>query len=279
MKIKKLLIATSLCLSPFISQANVYELPNNCQYGRVKAYDFNSGDVKQAVDSVYNIYTDEDRTNEDHQEYSNFIESILNLLDSFDYLRVESPKHVLQNDTFRVKGNLFDTFANVKFNNSEFGYVGTDKSSIEANAYHNMKFSKTYGYGLVWVNRAGGLCSAEGVWVQKEPEIQLVSLKYGQAVVRYKSDKYSQAAKDSNTKTKIEIFGRSFEGSKIEHNPIYLTNSSGIATLRFTSDYHGEKFFVHAKISDGNYSRTVLLGNVAGGSGGHRPCPTCEIDI
>ncbi|EGU59472.1 hypothetical protein VINI7043_21926, partial [Vibrio nigripulchritudo ATCC 27043] len=44
-----------------------------------------------------------------------FFEALLNLFNSFDYLRVEVPKHVAQNEVFRAKGNLFDRLAYVRF--------------------------------------------------------------------------------------------------------------------------------------------------------------------
>lgn len=275
---KHWIIPAAFILSPEL-QARSFELPVGCEYGRVTSYDISSEEVAAAVESGYDIYNDEEASNEEMDLWANFLNALKDLVDSFDYLRVETPKHVLQGKDFRAKGNLFDRYANVQFNNSEKGYVGTDKSNLDANAYHNMSFDRTHGYGVVWVNRAGGMCSAEGVWVQKEPEIEVVSLEYGKAVVKFNVDPYSKAAKDANTKVSIEVYGFAEEGSEIEHYPVKYNARTGTTTLHFTSDYYGTNFRVKARIKDGTFEKSFVLGTVSGGSGAHRPCPTCQTDV
>ncbi len=127
-----------------------------------------------------------------------------------------------------------------------------------------MKFDHTHGAGLVWVTD-GDLCSAEMVWVQKEPKVELVSLRYGQARVKYTADSFSKAAKDSNTKVSITLSGYAEEGSKIEHYRQQFSARTGVATLNFASDYTGTNFHVFATINDGTYSKRVFLGKVTGG--------------
>lgn len=270
----KLLLSGAILLGSTACYAVENSLPANCEYGRVKQYDVSASNVVSAVQSGLALYG----TPYSPSSWAEFAYSLGSLLNSFDYLRIEAPSHVLQGVPFRVKGNLFDTFAYVNFHSSEKGYVGQDKSSIEANAYYNTQFDTTYGYSLTWVTR-GGMCSAQGVWVQKKPDFSLVSLTYGQAVINVNIDQYSKAAKDPNTRAKIKFHGVALEGSQIEHYPYSFDQRTGNITVNFGSDYFGTDFRVYATIDDGTYTTVKYLGKVTGGTGNHLPCPTCHTDI
>src|SRR5690606_462097 len=142
------LVATTLFLTA--AEARQFELPLNCEYGRAKSYDIHAGeDLSNAIEAGYDIYQDPSFSPTNYSAWLSLINGIRQLIDGFDYLRIETPDHVLQGREFRVKANLFNRLANVQFNNSEYGYVGTDKSNWDANAYLNMTFSRTYGTGLV----------------------------------------------------------------------------------------------------------------------------------
>ncbi|WP_104403199.1 hypothetical protein [Vibrio penaeicida] len=282
MKNKYILPITAIALAStsLTSQAKTLDLPPGCEYGRVKSYDFKSEDVQQAVDNGYDIYQDPDYQ-ENQQEYQDFFEALVNLFNSFDYLRVEVPKHVAQNEVFRAKGNLFDRLAYVRFNNSEFGYVGKDKSNWDANSYHNMKFSKTYGYGLVWINRASGMCSAEGVWVQKKPRIisgdAYQSSGRVNASVQYLVDKFSTAAKDPSVNARLtirvrdDLYGRTASKS---YNLSSLNGSKVISVVPANAGINS----VSISLSDGKYSDSLSLGyvHVPGTPTPPPNCPRCQ---
>lgn len=270
----KVLVAATFLLGSTTCYAVDNSLPVSCEYGRVKQYDVAASEVASAVQSGLALYGNP----YDVSSWAEFAYSLGSLLNSFDYLRIEAPSHVLQGVPFTFKGNLFDTFAYVNFHSSEKGYVGRDKSSIEANAYYDTQFDTTYGYGLAWVTR-GGLCSAQGVWVQKKPDFELVSLTYGRAVIKVNIDQYSKAAKDPNTRANIRLHGMALEGSKIDHYPYSFDQRTGNIIVNFASDYFGNDFRVYATINDGTYTTVKYLGKVTGGSGNHQPCPTCNTDI
>lgn len=280
--------AVAFAATTVSAQARTFDLPNGCEYGRVKSYDFKSEDVKGAVESGYNIYNDPqtypdpsnpDQTDYNQEEYANFFESLINLFNSFDYLRVEVPKHVVQDEVFRAKGNLFDRYANVHFNNSEFGYVGKDKSNLDANSYLNMKFSRTYGYGLVWINRAGGMCSAEGVWVQKKPRIVSASATHSsgkvQANIEYLIDKYSTAAKDSSVNARLIIRVRDDLYGQTASTSVSLSALKGSKTISITPANPGINS-VSVTLSDGKYTDGMSLGYVRVPGTPKPPCPRCQ---
>ncbi|HEY0921146.1 hypothetical protein [Rheinheimera pacifica] len=256
------------------TQAVESSLPQHCDYGRVKQYDVQVTQVTSAIESGFQLYG----SPYSPQAWGQFAYSLGSLLNSFDYLRIQAPSHVLQGSPFTFKGNLFDPFAYVNFHTSEKGYVGRDKSSIEANAYYQTSFDQTYGYGLAWITR-GNLCSAQGVWVQKLPDFQLVSLTYGRAVIKVNIDQFSRAAKDPAVRSKITLRGFAQEGSQIEHYPLSFDQLTGNITVNFSSDYFGTNFKIYATIDDGTYTQVKYIGTVTGGVGHHQPCPTCHTDI
>jgi hypothetical protein len=276
-------LACSALIS-FTSFANTLELPSNCQYGRVKSYDVHAGqDLANAIEAGYDIYQDPNFSPAQYPAWFALVQGIRQIFEGFDYLRIETPKHVLQGVEFRTKANLFDRYANVRFSNSESGYVGTDKSNLDANAYLNMKFNKSYGVGLVWVHRAGGMCSAESVWVQKPPKVAgaALSASGGQVHVNlsYLIDKYSRAYKDPQTPLRVsvtttnQVWMTSDFASKAVNNP----SLSGQQTLSVRPRTGGGRYTVYATVDDGTYSHGEVVGSILVPGVPISPCQGCQI--
>lgn len=236
--------------------ASFTPLPENCEYGRDKNYDVSPYELYDAIRDGLDVYA---TGGTDLYAWNEFLNSLANVLDGFDYLRIETPKHVLKGETFRSKGNLFDIYAYVNFYNSEFGYVGRDKSNLDANSYLEMNFEDTYGYGLVWIER-GGLCSAEGVWVQEAPKMNSATADDGgyhkiSGTVNWSVDQYSRAAKDSGVKAKVSIRSRDDLFGTISSETFEVDGTSG--TLHYemmvtTGGLHN----VTVQINDGTYTKT-----------------------
>ncbi|MFQ3247585.1 MAG: hypothetical protein ACI9SP_004244 [Arenicella sp.] len=271
----KSLIFICLILVNSVSFAATNSLPENCKYGRSKNYDVDAGDVASAVKDGFDVYGDPYNIN----EWLEFADSIGSLLDSFDYLRYEGSKHVLQGQSFRAKGNLFDIYAYVHFHNSEKGFIGKDKSNLDANSYHNMSFDTTYGYGLAWVSR-GSLCSAEGVWVQKSPKI-LSANKWStyetiNAEVDYLIDAYARATKDSSVPVRITLNARSDLFGTSQSYSVTTNQLSGLKTVSFQPNAGGGAYYLRATVSDGTFSTTYNLGEIWVPGTAVPPCPNCQ---
>lgn len=283
----RLLTNTILMCSALFSLstlANTYELPSNCQYGRVKSYDIRAGqDLGHAIEAGYDIYQDPRMGPQQYAAWIALAQGIRQIFEGFDYLRIETPKHVLQGVPFRTKANLFDRYANVRFNNSELGYVGTDKSNLDANAYLHMQFDRTYGVGLVWVNRAGGMCSAESVWVQKPPRVAgaAVTTSGGQihVNVNYLIDKYSRAYKDSQVPVTITVTTTSDIWMTSDGATASVSNPSlsGQRSISVTPRTGGGSYLVYATVYDGTYSHSELVGSAFLPGSMIPPCQGCQI--
>lgn len=259
--------------SAFASHA---PLPANCEYGRDKHYDVSPFDLYDAIQDGLNVYA---TGGADLSAWANFLDSLASVLDGFDYLRIETPKHVLKGQTFRAKGNLFDIYAYVNFYNSEFGYVGRDKSNLDANSYLNMNFEDTYGYGLVWVQR-GGLCSAEGVWVQEAPKVNSATANGGyhkiSGTVNWSVDQYSRAAKDSSVKPRVSIRARDDLYGSMSSKSYQVNGTSG--TLHYDMFVNsGGPYVVTVQVNDGTHTKNypVTLNTFVSGPS-VPPCPTCQ---
>ena len=275
--LKKLGFATLLFTSQLWIDAHAVtnSLPVGCEYGRDKSYNVSSDDLAAAVQNGLSVSDNP----YDASSWVKFVAALSDVLDSFDYLRIEGANHVLQGQNSRFKGNLFDIYANVNFNTSESGFVGQDKSNLDANAYKDVKFDRTYGYGLVWITR-GGLCSAKGVWVQKPPTVTPISLiSSGSQLIAefaYKADKYSKAAKDTATDTSIQISWIA-DGGGLGTSTVYRFAANEGTFRSFEFPEYGGDYTVYATISDGTFSTRVSLGRVSVDGAPWRPCPTCEI--
>ncbi|EKE83649.1 hypothetical protein A10D4_07370 [Idiomarina xiamenensis 10-D-4] len=302
-----MLIVSGLLLTSGSSFANNYDLPSSCEYGRVKPYDVSVSDLASAIKAGYNVYTNPSFTN--YEGWASLIDNLSNLIDSFDYLRVEVPKHVIKGQNFRAKGNLFDTYANIRFHNSEKGYVGTDKSNLEANAYHDMRFDYTHGYGLVWVDRQNGICSAEGVWVQNAPKLTSLTPDYQRQGNRVIGEFVAQGTIDPYSVNGRE--GRQAEYLwEIKRTAVVRLRSNGTkwcditdgdyasweiaksgTSNRFGFDYYACPFHVRVSIRDGKFTSPVMArvitdtinngggsGGGTGGGGGSCNGPICDIE-
>lgn len=284
MKILKRTVLACITILSFTSVANTFELPSNCQYGRVKSYDLHAGqDLANAIEAGYDIYQDPNLGPAQYPAWFALIQGIRQIFEGFDYLRIETPKHVLQGVEFRTKANLFDRYANVRFSNSEVGYVGTDKSNLDANAYLNMKFSRTYGAGLVWVHRAGGICSAESVWVQKPPKVAgaTISTSGGQIHVNlnYLVDKYSRAYKDPQSPLTISVSATNDLWMTTDGISATISNPTlnGQRTLSVRPRTGGGWYTVYATVHDGTYTHGEIVGYASVPGATIPPCQNCQM--
>ncbi len=256
-------------------EAATNALPQNCAYGRDKSYNVTYNEVDKAIQTglaaAATVY--------DPLSWGQFVLALGKLANSFDYLRIEGPNHVLQGQYSRFKGNLFDRYANVNFNTSETGFVGQDKSNLDANSYLDVKFDKTHGYGLVWITRSN-LCSAKGVWVQKQPQVTPITLMsqpgYMVAEIAYKVDPYSQAAKDPAVEPTITFIWNSSEGASGASPAYKMSKDSGTHRAILTPQYGGD-YTVTARVFDGNFANFISLGTIYVRGKPWRPCPTCDI--
>ncbi len=274
---KKLLFLLVALLVTTTTFATTNSLPENCEYGRSKNYDPQVNEVASAIRDGFDVYQNPYSIN----EWLEFVDSMDSLLDSFDYLRYEGPKHVLQGQSFRAKANLFDVLAYVNFHNSEKGYVGRDKSNYEANSYHHMSFDTTHGYGLAWVSR-GGLCSAEGVWVQKLPEIRSSKAWFQNRAIyvkiNYFIDSYARAAKDSSVPVTISIWARDIINGGFVNRTFRTDQLFGSKVVSFDPK-GGGSYEVSANVNDGTFSmNTGYIGLVEVPGPPKPPCPNCEVD-
>ncbi|MBQ4811029.1 hypothetical protein A7985_00780 [Pseudoalteromonas luteoviolacea] len=271
---KKTMLALATLLVSNSALAVTNSLPANCDYGRHAPYDVEVHQVYHAVSDGLEVYGNPYNP----VAWAEFFESMSELLDSFDYLRVETPKHVLRGSSFRAKGNLFDRYAYVNFHNSEKGYTGRDKSNLDANSYHYMSFNKTHGYGLVWITR-GNLCSAEGVWVQNKPSVSKRGLSTSggliTAKVNYSVDKYSKAAKDSKTPVKLTITSRSDGYNTRSSKTFTTTRTSGSYTLPISAHAGGGIYDIQVTVHDGNYHQTINMGSTWVQGPSIPPCEGC----
>lgn len=221
---------------------------------------------------------DEENSNENYEKEREFAKFIYEFVDSYDYLRIEGPSHILQNNPARFKGNLFDPFANVRFHTGEDGYVGKDKSNIEANAYKHVTFDRHYGPSAVWITRSG-LCSAKGVWVQKRPKISKVSIEGGKLLdvtVKYSLDKYSKYYLSGE---RPEVTIRWFSEAGLSGQKVVKADPRSGTLSTTLHGLSGGDLYVSAIINDGNFKNSVDMGKVFITNKVLPPCKGCEIGI
>lgn len=225
------------------------DLPAGCEYGRDKKFEPDSEvDLVEQMNNARNVYND----SEDYQSWASILNFVKNMVTGFDYLRIEGDQFLLKGQGSRFKGNLFDPLAYVRFYTSESGYVGKDKSNLEANAYKEITFTKTYGRGLVWIIR-GGLCSAKSVIVQKKPEAGSVNAEYS----AYSPGLINVKLKSSGSKIdKFSEFGMS------KQSPIYtwvLSRTHTVAYDKSAGGYYCKKI---EDTSDSYLKRTVITTSI-----------------
>lgn len=272
-------LALTCSFSPNIAQGANFEPPSSCVYGRDRTSW--TLDVSQVeIEARYNE-TDEQQ----EQDKKDLLENIIKILEvsinSLDYIRIETPNYVLQGEEFRAKGNLFDRFAYTRFHNSEFGYIGKDKSNWDGNSYLHMKFQNTYGLGLIWITRSDqSECSMEPVYVQKRPTILSASADtgYGRIDVdlSFALDQYSQAVNDAAVNTRVTISARNGLYGNTQSETFTTSTTSGNRTFTLYPDTGGGSYIVTVTVSDGNFSTSHSLGDVVVPGQSFPPCPTCQ---
>lgn len=259
--------AIPLCVA-LGSQAQ--EAPLSCEYSR-QSFDplpsefclniqtgFNNfGDIE--FTSFQNAYCGAEDEPGEYEGLEILKEFVENLLNSLDYLRIETPKFVLRDENFRVKGNLFDPFANVRFYNSESGYVGHDKSNIEANAYKWMKISEVNGMAAVWITRGDITeCSLETVYVQERPSVSIASTELGDGRIDVNVsrivDQYSEAVVNPDTWGEIEVTVRSVLYGTVQRETYRFNDPQDITKVRVYPENGGGPYNVSVHIDDGNFT-------------------------
>ncbi|SEL78230.1 hypothetical protein SAMN05216262_1229 [Colwellia chukchiensis] len=261
--------------------SRTYEMPDNCELDGNTAYDFSISNLEEQIQFGYDIYNDPSASSGDISAHQGWIEQISELINSFDSVKVSAPKHVLRGQTFRAKGEAFlDPYVNIKFSNSEKGYVGTDKTNLETNAYKNMSFSNTYGIGLVWAHRASGLCSSQQVWVQFSPDITINSASDSSgaisASISYDVDKYSKAAKNPSTNVRVELKATSEIYGSVSTKYIYSSILDNNINLSVFPSAGGGPYLVQATVSDGTYSKSYTYGTIFISGPSSPPCQSCQ---
>lgn len=250
---------------PAAAETPVFDIPTGCKYGR-DTYDPSAEAVSDAIEAGYDYARQDPDASEEEQDAQLIVllEALVNIVDSYEYLRIEAPKHVLRYEPFRVKANLFDMLAYVKFNNSEDGYVGRDKSNFEANSYLTMVLEDTYGYGLLWVAR-GPLCSASGVWVQEAPGISYESLEIQgttiEAAVHYSMDDYSRAVLAPSVEGTVTFELYAPSGALVSTQEVPVTGKDGVVSGSLRPRATG-LHTVRAAIHDGTFTERVVLGHL-----------------
>lgn len=272
------LILTGLALS-FVSNfvfAVDNTLPGNCDYSKQESNDITTEELVTAIASGLELYG----SPYDPAAWISFAESLGDLYDSFDYIRLEVPEYVIIGDDFTAKANLFDIYAYVDFHNSEKGYVGRDKSNLEANTYFNgMRFDATHGLGLIWAER-DGLCHAKSVWVQHEPEALFVSAPVGghnsvTLNVGWAFDEFSRVGIEANSDARVHMYAIGTNGvrSGTSREVSELSGTERLSTLTSITGTHA----VYAYVFDGTYqSESIYVGRVnVTGDDLEAPCPGC----
>lgn len=187
------------------------ELPEDCDWGRAKPNPEDIEEVNVTLEDVQQAYQAyEDLGSYEDQELKEnaadlevlyeFGQALKTLYDATDYLRIEAPSYVKRGVSTRFKANLNKVTASVRFYNNEDGYVGSDKSNVEANSYKNMTFDHERGSAIAWAVR-GDLCSATGFWVHNPPEISVKSVENGEhgstvTISYYVDNLYSKAVNE-----------------------------------------------------------------------------------
>ena len=252
-------VASSVLAAPTwtaaYAQAN-FTPPANCGYGRQTA-DFDLSSLAGFIEiNGTDIGLPEDHT-----------DAVLGVLaaavESFDYLRIESSKYVLRDHEFRVKGNLFDILRYVRFHNSELGFVGRDKSNLEANAYLYMKFPQTLGPAVVWIT-GNNMCSMESVYVQEPPRILDVDAEGFQnrinVALDYEVHEWSRAARDATVRPRVTFRLHSDTFGNTETISFNALNTSGTQNFAVFPTAGGGAYRVWVTLDDGTYSTTQYLG-------------------
>lgn len=214
MKKSLYLISVPFLTAAAFAESSNANVPENCVFGRDRdAYNYSisleeSQNFYQASSESYS-----ERSNQENAElYTEIYNTIKRWVEDSDYLRIEGPDYVIVGNDRRFKANLFDPYSYVKFFTDQDGYVGRDKSNLEANAYRTYSFPAR-GVALTWVTD-GGLCSAKAVGVQSYPQVNATDKKNNE-IVRFPNyntvsfiasvDDFSMAGMKEDTKLKVRV--------------------------------------------------------------------------
>lgn len=265
-----------LILSVHSAAQTDYDFPESCSQGRDESVDGYVEVSNSDINSYYE-YTenDDDTFTEESGEILSIAKSIWELfsgLASLNNLRIEGPKYVLKDSSNTFKGNSLNPYDYVYFYTSEDGYIGSDKTSIEANAYKNISFDERGGPRVIWVEN-DGLCSMMMTWVQdKKPTVDVLNFEpSGEIIFKYSIDKNSKAALDPDAEVKVWVEEQFYGGSQeVHHTPSYykdgLTNT---VTLDYNPEFRSNQWGVWINVSDGTYTTKTA----AKFYGGNPVCP------
>ncbi|WP_156413666.1 hypothetical protein [Lacimicrobium alkaliphilum] len=190
-------------------------------------------------------------------------------------LTTEGPKYAAIGVTHQYKGDYpfsippIDEY--VDFFNSEVGYVGSDQTNLDSNAYYSMSFSSSArGLGWVWtVNEATTKCSSLMIYIHTLPTGSANSISGGNKIT-------------TNISANIDSFSKnSIEGNglpKITYvylNTYWNREEKVISTSTQKTPYpqYNGIYNVSARISDGTYSKTIQIGSVFYNGG--QDCSSC----
>lgn len=266
-------LAASVVTAPASAGQANFTPPDSCVYGRDRN-SWSLNEVRVEVELDYNQQPPEE-SEEEQELLEKLVELLKVTIESLDYLRIESPKHVLQGSTFRAKGNLFDRFAYVRFHNSDSGYVGKDKSNLDGNSYLNMSFPEEHGVGLVWITRGdNSQCSMSSVYVQKRPSITGSDIDTGyrrlDLSVGYAVDEYSLAAVDSSEYVQVKFDILDLITNVTTTRQMASSDKVGTLSLSHYPEFGGGLYQVSVTVDDGNFITSKNLGtfDVPGGHTG-----------
>jgi len=199
-------------------------------------------------------------------------------------LKIEGPKYLLEQMSYRFKGDYHFDFSfetrYVDFFNSASGYVGSDSTNSEMNSYLDITIPR-YSRGPIYLwaieddgNGLNGLdngCSYMEAFVQNAPIISKKSLTGGKSIVASVNASYdvfySKIANEDNAKAVI-----TFIATHQDYRHISERKSGTSKSVTMYPQYSG-LYNIRAEIFDGTYKKSVQLG-VAHYTGGGR-CTTC----
>lgn len=209
---------------------------------------------------------------------------------SFDYLATVLPGYIPVGGSVRIKGDgkpIASSHEDVKFYTEVQGYVGTDRSNSEGNAYLNHVVAPTTasrGARWVWAVREDkGMCSKKRAYVQNRPALNVSASKpngtgAAGSFVRMVASAYIDGYSE---------LGRQGQEGALDW---YYRPSTAVGwqligqdTVTIARNFYGGVAYFKVILFDGNYSDTeefhVVIADVPDDAG---PCeskpwlPMCE---
>lgn len=199
-------------------------------------------------------------------------------------LKIEGPQYLLENMTYRFKGDYHFDFSfetrYVDFWDSQNGFNGSDSTNSEMNSYLNItipQFSR--GPIYLWAiedngdpfNGLDNGCSYMEAQVQNPPTISKNSVSGGSRItasVNAAIDSlYSKFAKEGDGKPRI-----TFRAQHMDYRQIVESKVTSSKSVTLYPQYSG-LYTLSAEVFDGTYKKSVSLGAVHYLGG--QPCTTC----